>query len=78
MQDKIRNWFKEYGVYILIIVVIILIRSFIITPVRVSGNSMSPTLVDGEIMILNKLSKIEKYDIVVVSKSYLENEFLQL
>jgi len=57
---------KETIPYIIILVVVILIRTFIATPVIVSGESMEPTLNNGEIMILNKISKIEKYDIVVV------------
>lgn len=61
---------KEYIIYGSIILAIILVRTFIITPVRVNGTSMDPTLKDGEIMILNKISykfnDIKRYDIVVV------------
>ena len=60
------KFFKEVIPYVIIIIVVILIRSFIITPVRVTGASMSPTLKDGEIMLLYKLAKIERNDIVVV------------
>lgn len=35
---------KEISIYLLIIVMVILIRTFIITPVRVNGTSMDPTL----------------------------------
>ena len=49
---------------------IILIRTFIVTPVRVNGTSMYSTLNDGEIMILNKINykftDIKRFDIVVV------------
>lgn len=58
---------KEIAPYILIILSIIIIRSFIITPVRVSGTSMDPTLKEGEILILKKYDKsYERYDIVVL------------
>ena len=53
---------KEISIYLLIIVMVILIRTFIITPVRVNGTSMDPTLKNGEIMILNKI-KYNKNDI---------------
>ena len=66
-KDK-KNLLREYLPYIIIILVIILIRTFIITPVRVSGDSMYPTLTNGEIMILDKLSSINRYDIVVIDK----------
>lgn len=52
--------------YIIIIVVVVFIRSFIITPVKVNGNSMYPTLEGNEIMLLNKLGKIDRFDIVVL------------
>lgn len=77
MKDKLKYLIKEYGIYVLIIIVIILVRTFIVTPVRVSGNSMNPTLNDGEIMILNKLANIERYDIVVVSKSVAGEEIIK-
>lgn len=61
---------KELITYLIIIVAIILIRIFIVTPVRVNGSSMDPTLKDGEIMILNKIgykvSDIKRFDIVVI------------
>ena len=46
---------KELYPYIVIIVVVVLFRTFIATPVRVNGGSMEDTLYDGEILILNKL-----------------------
>lgn len=57
---------KEILTYVLIILIVILIRSFIVTPVRVSGASMNPTLKNGQILILNKLDrKFRRMDIVV-------------
>lgn len=61
---------KELISYAIIIIAIILIRTFIVTPVRVNGTSMDTTLKNGEIMILNKLKykfkDIKRFDIVVV------------
>ena len=45
--------FKELLPYIMIVVVVVAIRAFIATPVRVDGASMNPTLEDGEILILS-------------------------
>ncbi len=65
MKDKI----KEYASYIIIILVIVLIRTFIATPIRVNGLSMYPTLDDGYFMILKKFDhSIERGDIVVIKK----------
>lgn len=52
--------------YAIILVTVILVRSFVVTPVRVSGTSMFPTLKGGEIMLLNKLGKLDRFDIVVL------------
>ena len=52
--------------YIIIIIVVILARTFIATPVRVNGSSMYPTLKGNEIMLLNKLGHINRFDIVVL------------
>ena len=58
---------KEWISYIVIIVTIVLIRTFIATPVMVDGNSMIPNLVDNQILILYKLSKnYNRFDIVVI------------
>ncbi len=66
MKDKIIKSIKELLPYIIIFIVVLLIRAFIATPIKVNGNSMYKTLDGSEFMILNKLSKIERFDIVVV------------
>lgn len=60
------KFLKEIIPYIIIIVVVVLIRSFIITPVQVDGASMYPTLDNNEILILKKYDKsYERFDIIV-------------
>ncbi len=68
MKEKIKGLIP----YIIILVVVLLIRSFIATPVRVNGESMDDTLKDGDILILNKMdTNYERFDIVVLDKSIL-------
>jgi len=63
---SIKKEIKEMVPYVILIMVIILIRLFIITPVRVDGSSMENTLKENDILILNKLDKnYERFDIVV-------------
>ena len=60
------KYIKEIIPYVIIIIIVVLIRTFIITPVRVDGDSMHPTLLDGEILLLKKYDKkFERFDIVV-------------
>lgn len=58
---------KELIPYAVIVLIVVLIRTFIATPVIVSGSSMDPTLKNGEVLILNKLArKYIRDDIVVI------------
>ncbi len=65
-----KKFIKELIPYIVIIVVVVLIRTFIATPVIVVGDSMVPTLKENQILLLNKIdykfNEIKRYDIVVV------------
>lgn len=63
--------------YILIILVVIVLRTFIITPAVVRQQSMEPTLFEKDIMLLNKigvkLGNIDRFDVVVID---LGNEYI--
>lgn len=61
---------KELIPYIVIVVVVILIRMFIVSPVRVDGSSMYPNLKNNEVVILKKYDKSYKRFDVVVLKSF--------
>ncbi len=53
--------------YVIVFIVVVLIRTLIVTPVRVNGISMEPTLNDGEVLLLNKRYRnLNRFDIVVV------------
>ena len=59
---------KELYPYVVIVVVVVLFRTYIATPVRVDGDSMKDTLHNNDILILNKLDKsYKRFDIVVVN-----------
>ncbi|MBE6144471.1 MAG: signal peptidase I [Firmicutes bacterium] len=59
---------KEIFSYIIVIAVALLIRTFIITPVKVDGASMYPTLEHNQILILKKYdTTYERFNIVVIN-----------
>ncbi len=60
---------KELIPYIIILIVVILVRTFIITPVRVDGASMNKMLNNNDILLLYRLAKLERYDIVVLKET---------
>lgn len=69
-METTKKWFKELLPYIIIIAVVIIIRSFLISPIQVDGKSMDPTLKDGQVLLLNKIELktrgIKRFDIVVI------------
>jgi len=64
------KFIKEAIPYLVIILVVLIIRTFIVTPILVQGESMVPTLDGGELMILKKYdTNYKRFDIVVVNKN---------
>ena len=65
-----KKFIKELIPYAVIVLVVVLIRSFLVTPVIVSGDSMVPTLEDKQLLLLNKINykinDIDRVDIVVI------------
>lgn len=65
-QNKLFSILKEVSIYALIIIAVILVRTFIVTPVRVDGDSMNDNLKNGEILLLKKYDKsLERFDVIV-------------
>lgn len=59
---------KEVLSYALIIILVLLFKHYIMSPIRVDGDSMNPTLKNGDIMLLNEIGKksLNRFDIVVI------------
>ena len=71
-RSKLEIFLKEYLPYIVVIILVLLMKKFIVSPIKVNGESMMKTLHDGDIMILNiinyRFNDIERFDIVVVDE----------
>lgn len=69
-KERIKKRIKDIYPYIIVVVVVVLIRTFIVTPAMVDGVSMQPNLQDNDILLLNKLNykldKIQRFDVVVI------------
>ena len=50
---------------IVALIIFLLIRHFLFAPVSVDGQSMAPTLEDQDRLILNKIDKIDRFDVIV-------------
>ena len=64
-EKKKNPWYIELIPYVIILVVVLLIRSFIFTPAVVDGPSMKPTLHNNEWLIVYKFTKIDRNDVIV-------------
>lgn len=68
MNEKVKDLIS----YVIVIIIVLLVKQFIITPIRVNQSSMNNTLFDKDIMILDKISyrfkTINRFDIVVIKK----------
>ena len=64
---------KDILSYVIIIGVALLIKFFVFSPIRVNGTSMYPTLLDGDLMILNeigyRINGVKRFDIVVINSN---------
>lgn len=65
-RDIVRKIFEKLLPYVIIIFIVAVIRTFIMTPVMVNGESMYPYLKNKEILILNKIDRnFDRFDIIV-------------
>lgn len=75
---SIKEFFKDALKYLVIIFIILFIITFVFGVTSVVGSSMSPTLKDGEVLILNKFkyrfSDIKREDII--SLKYADTKYL--
>jgi len=69
---------KDLFSYIIVIGIVLVLRIYVIAPTEVVGFSMTPTLTNGDITLLDKitydLSDIKRFDVIVLD--YNETRFL--
>ena len=70
MNEKVKKYLLEAIPLVGVVIAVLLIKWLVVTPIQVKGNSMSPTLEENDIMILNKISYkihgIKRFDVVVI------------
>lgn len=71
-ENKNKKVIFEILSYVAVIILVILVKVYVASPIRVNGSSMYKTLHDKDIMILNEFTyyfnDIERSDIVVVKE----------
>ena len=61
-KKEVWSWIKAI---LLCVAIVIICREFIFTPVKVEGKSMMPTFEDNNRIIVSKMSKVERFDMIV-------------
>jgi len=73
---EVTEFLRDTGKYIIAIAVMLIIFTFLVMFQPVAGNSMNPTLKEGEVLLVSKLSKkFQRNEIVTVlvdQKSYVK------
>ena len=50
-KEKLKKIFKDIYPYVLVVIIVILVRSFLVTPAKVDGSSMEPTLSNNNLCL---------------------------
>lgn len=65
-----KKFWNDIKDYVYIVLAVVLIRTFLVTPALVDGDSMNDNLKNNDLVIINKLvyrvSDIKRFDVVVV------------
>jgi signal peptidase I len=64
MQDGLWDWMKAITFALLLVIII---RFFVFIPLKVEGDSMSPTLAQGNYLLYETFSDIDRFDIIIFS-----------
>lgn len=65
-NQKEESWLSTIVWCVIIILLVIGLRTYVFSPMKISGHSMDPSLADGERVISWKLSKVQRFDIVTL------------
>ena len=66
---EITEFFKDFMWYIIVFLIIALVFIFVVVPQTVAGNSMDPTLKDGQIVLVSKIPFKPKRNEIVLFKN---------
>lgn len=60
--DVLWHWAK---MFVLCGIVVMILRAFILVPLGVSGSSMSPTLKEDDFIVMENMTNIKRFDVIV-------------
>lgn len=73
-RKELISWMQSLAIACILAIVI---RQFLFTPVIVSGQSMEPTFEDANKIIISKIHKVERFDLVVFHAPNSDHDFIK-
>lgn len=73
-KSELISWIQSVAIAF---VIAILIRQYLFTPVVVSGQSMEPTFEHDNKIVISKLHKIDRFDMIVFHAPDSEDDFIK-
>lgn len=74
IKKEIWSWIKAI---FLGVAIVFICRAFIFTPVKVEGKSMSPTFEDNNRIIVTKMSKVQRFDMIVFHSPVSNEDYIK-
>ena len=77
LESEKESWFDWLKTILFAAVLVIGVRYFLVTPIAVQGASMMPTLEDGEMLVVDKITPkitdFDRFDVIVFKATEEEN-----
>lgn len=77
LENEKETWFASIKTILFVAILVIGIRYFLITPIAVQGASMMPTLENGEMLVVDKITPkitdFDRFDVIVFKATEQEN-----
>lgn len=74
LKKEIWSWIKAI---VIGVAIVFICRQFIFTPVKVEGKSMMPTFEDNNRIIVSKMSKVERFDMIVFHSPESDEDYIK-
>lgn len=73
-KKEVYSWIKTIA---FALVIVFICREFIFAPVHVKGESMEPIFENKDRVIINKLSEIERFDVIVFKEPVKDEQYIK-
>lgn len=73
-KKEVYSWIKSI---VFALAIVFICRAFIFTPVVVKGESMEPTFENKDRLVINKLSAIERFDMIVFKEPVKDEQYIK-